>query len=139
MYSHSPYRLFFGLWLVFILVCATALRFSLSLAWAITIPAAVNLATFFLFFADKSQASSKNLRVPERILFLATFLGGPIGALLGMHVFRHKTKKASFQLVIVVLILIQLLLIVLILKPELLGISPTLLPFPPQDIDLLTL
>ena len=78
----------------------------LSLAWQIFIE--LNLATFLLYGFDKLSAQSRLQRMPERILYLATFLGGSIGALLAMNLFRHKTRKTSFQLVIACLILLQI-------------------------------
>ncbi|MFH1253735.1 MAG: DUF1294 domain-containing protein [Candidatus Uhrbacteria bacterium] len=75
---------------------------------AIAIFVAANLASFFLLAFDKFQAGQKSDRVPELILFLATFFAGGIGTLLGMNLFHHKTKKISFQIVIALIILLQL-------------------------------
>jgi uncharacterized membrane protein YsdA (DUF1294 family) len=51
------------------------------------------------------------LRVPERLLYLASFLGGSIGALAAMKLLRHKTSKVSFQIVLALLILLQILIV----------------------------
>ena len=34
--------------------------------------------------------------LPERTLFMLVAIGGGIGGIAGMYVFRHKTKKARF-------------------------------------------
>lgn len=55
------------------------------------------LATFIPCGADKYFAVKGRWRVPERTLLLCALLpGGPFGALAGMRLFRHKTRKASF-------------------------------------------
>ena len=54
--------------------------------------AAVNLVTFAVYGIDKAKAKRGAWRVPEKTLFLLPLLGGSLGALLGMKVFRHKTK-----------------------------------------------
>ena len=54
--------------------------------------AAVNLVTFTVYGVDKAKARRGAWRVPEKTLFLLPLLGGSVGALLGMLVFRHKTK-----------------------------------------------
>jgi uncharacterized membrane protein YsdA (DUF1294 family) len=37
------------------------------------------------------------MRVPERVLLLLAFVGGSVGAWLGMKVFHHKTIKGAFR------------------------------------------
>ena len=58
--------------------------------------AAVNLVTFAVYGIDKAKAKRGAWRVPEKTLFLLPLLGGSLGALLGMKVFRHKTKHWCF-------------------------------------------
>ena len=59
--------------------------------------AAVNLAAFFLMWLDKRRARRKGARrIRERTLFLSALAGGGLGALLGMWLFRHKTKHWYF-------------------------------------------
>ena len=57
---------------------------------------AINLVTFAVYGNDKRRARRGAWRVPEKTLFLLPLLGGSIGALLGMRVFRHKTKHWYF-------------------------------------------
>ena len=57
---------------------------------------AINLVTFAVYGIDKRRARRGAWRVPEKTLFLLPLLGGSIGALLGMRVFRHKTKHWYF-------------------------------------------
>ena len=56
----------------------------------------INLVTFAVYGIDKRRARRGAWRVPEKTLFLLPLLGGSIGALLGMRVFRHKTKHWYF-------------------------------------------
>ena len=56
----------------------------------------INAATFAVYGADKRRARRGAWRVPEKTLFLLPLLGGSVGALLGMKVFRHKTKHWYF-------------------------------------------
>ena len=63
----------------------------------------VNLAAFVVFGWDKFKAKYREKhpaarRVPERTLFLLALLGGSVGALLGMRVWRHKTLHRSFRI-----------------------------------------
>jgi len=59
----------------------------------------VSLATFFVYGWDKRQAVRNAHRVPEKTLHLLAVFGGWPGALLAQHAFRHKNRKASFQIV----------------------------------------
>ena len=69
---------------------------------------AVNLAAFCLFGADKRRARKDAWRVQEKTLFLAALLGGSVGALAGMRVFHHKTRKWDFRWGIPAILLLQL-------------------------------
>ncbi len=56
----------------------------------------INLALFITMGADKSRARRNKRRVPEARLFLLALLGGSLGGIAGMYLFRHKTKHKSF-------------------------------------------
>ena len=56
---------------------------------------AVNLIVFFMYGADKHKARREKWRTPEKTLIIAAVFG-VLGALLGMLVFHHKTRKPKF-------------------------------------------
>lgn len=58
----------------------------------------INLAALIVMATDKKRAVSKLRRVPESVLLTISFIGGSIGALLGMLIFRHKTRHLKFTL-----------------------------------------
>lgn len=60
----------------------------------------VNLAAFVLYAVDKRRAIARAWRVPESALLLIAALGGSLGALLGIHLLRHKTKHLKFTLLV---------------------------------------
>lgn len=73
----------------------------------------IDLVTFLVFGWDKWKAKYKEKhaaarRVPERTLFLLALLGGSLGALLGMRVWRHKTLHRSFRWGIPAILLLQI-------------------------------
>jgi uncharacterized membrane protein YsdA (DUF1294 family) len=72
----------------------------------------INLVTFFIYGLDKAKAGRAGARrVSEKALLILALIGGSLGALLGMKVFRHKTKKISFQAIFAVILAVQILLI----------------------------
>jgi uncharacterized membrane protein YsdA (DUF1294 family) len=58
----------------------------------------VNVIALAAFGLDKFQSKRGGWRVPELRLLLFAFFG-PFGALAGMLLFRHKTRKIKFLLV----------------------------------------
>lgn len=68
----------------------------LGVLWGVWL--SVNLLTFALYGVDKRRARRDQWRISERTLLLATWLLGGVGAVLGMRVFRHKTKHLVFQI-----------------------------------------
>ena len=61
--------------------------------------ATMSVIAIALYGFDKRRAVSGGLRVRERTLHVVELLGGWPGALIGMQLFRHKTRKLSFLLV----------------------------------------
>ncbi len=57
------------------------------------------MIAFILYGADKRRARKGHWRIPESVLLGFGFFGGSIGALLGMYLFRHKTKHWYFWVV----------------------------------------
>ncbi len=58
----------------------------------------INFISLLIYGIDKWLAKKNKYRVSERILFILSFFGGALGALLGMLLFRHKTKKIYFYI-----------------------------------------
>lgn len=70
----------------------------------------INAAGFLLMLIDKQKARKNRWRIPESALFLTALMGGSIGCLLGMYIFRHKTRHLSFTLGIPAILAAQCLL-----------------------------
>lgn len=68
----------------------------------------INLAAFALMGIDKRRAVRHAWRISEKTLFLSAFLGGSLGALLGMRTFRHKTRHRYFVYGIPAILILQL-------------------------------
>lgn len=74
----------------------------------------VNLAGLIQMRIDKRRAIRQQQRISEMRLFLIAVIGGSVGSLIGMYLFRHKTKHLRFVLGIPLILLLQLALIGLI-------------------------
>ena len=68
----------------------------------------INAAGFVLMLADKYKAKKNLWRIPERTLLWVAALGGSLGMLLGMRLFRHKTLHLRFSLGVPALLVLQL-------------------------------
>lgn len=77
----------------------------------VSIPAAyggVSLVLFVMYWIDKRSAQRSAQRTAENTLhFFELFCGWP-GALLAQRVFRHKTRKGSYQFVFWLAVLVNL-------------------------------
>jgi len=76
----------------------------------------INVLTFLLYGIDKWKAQKSKWRIPEETLIWLAIVGGSIGALIGMYLFRHKTKHRKFTLGVPVIILAQAVVIYFLLK-----------------------
>ena len=74
----------------------------------------VNFIAFVLMGLDKRRAKRDKWRISEKALFLPAVLGGSVGAIAGMHVFRHKTKHWYFRYGLPALLVLQAVLILLV-------------------------
>ncbi|NCB73338.1 MAG: DUF1294 domain-containing protein [Clostridia bacterium] len=69
--------------------------------------AVINLAAFLAMGIDKFKASRQKWRIPERTLFLLAAIGGSIGGICGIYVFRHKTLHKKFTLGFPAILILQ--------------------------------
>ena len=58
----------------------------------------INAAGLLLMLVDKWKAKKNRWRVRESTLLLVAALGGSVGCLIGMYLFRHKTRHLKFTL-----------------------------------------
>ena len=71
----------------------------------------INCIGLLLFAFDKHQAKRGGWRIPENALLVCGALGGAFGALAGMYLFHHKTRKKRFVILMPVLAVIWLMII----------------------------
>lgn len=88
----------------------------MSFEWKVVVAylITVNIVAFSLMGIDKYKAKKKQWRIPERTLFLSAAVGGSIGAMYGMHLFRHKTKHKSFLFGMPAILALQLLIVIML-------------------------
>jgi len=75
--------------------------------------AVINIAAFVMAGIDKKRAKEHKWRIRESTLIGAAIVGGSLGLLLGMLVFRHKTKHPKFTIGVPIILIIQIILAVL--------------------------
>lgn len=76
----------------------------------------MNAAGFLLMLIDKKKAQHGRWRIRESTLMTVASLGGSIGSLLGMQLFRHKTKHLKFTMGIPVILALQIMAAVIFLS-----------------------
>ena len=72
----------------------------------------MNLYGFLIMGVDKNRAVKHAWRIPEKVLFLSSILGGSIGTWAGMYVFRHKTNHWYFVLGMPLILFLQIVILV---------------------------
>ena len=68
---------------------------------------AINVVTFLVYGLDKWKAKRDAWRISETTLLLLAAAGGSVGALLGMQIFRHKTKHVKFTVGVPAILIVQ--------------------------------
>lgn len=58
--------------------------------------AVMNVIGVAVMWSDKKRARLHRWRIPEKVLFGVSLLGGSVGTWAGMYLFRHKTKHWYF-------------------------------------------
>ncbi len=92
-----------------------------ALFWGYTL---ILTAVTFLTYANDKRKARKNLwRTPESTLLLLAFIGGAVGALLGMTLCRHKIRKAKFYLTVPLLAVLQIAFIAFMYRGNLLFLK----------------
>ena len=68
----------------------------------------VNAAAFVLMLTDKRKARHGAWRIPEATLMGIALVGGSVGAIAGMYLFRHKTCHLKFSLGLPLILAVQI-------------------------------
>jgi uncharacterized membrane protein YsdA (DUF1294 family) len=76
----------------------------------------INAVTFMVYGVDKWRAVHNSWRISEATLLTLAVVGGSIGALLGMQVWRHKTMHKKFKYGLPLILLAQIAIIYFINK-----------------------
>ena len=69
----------------------------------------INVLSFVIFAVDKNRAKKNLWRISEAMLLFLAFIGGALGAFLSMLIFRHKTQKLKFTLLVPLFLIIHIL------------------------------
>ena len=67
---------------------------------------ALNVASFMIYGLDKLKAKTHSWRIPEKDLLLIAFFA-PVGAWIGIQLFKHKTRKSRFRYLVPLFIAIH--------------------------------
>jgi len=92
--------------LLFAVLCLLPLLGGISMLsqqatlWPLLAYLLMSIASFIQYAIDKGRAERGQWRTPENTLHITEFVGGWPGALIAQQVFRHKTRKVSFQVVL---------------------------------------
>ena len=68
----------------------------------------INIITFIIYGVDKRKAEKHKWRIPEIQLIGLAAIGGSLGALSAMNVFRHKTKHIKFYAGVPTIMILQI-------------------------------
>lgn len=74
----------------------------------------INFVTCILYGVDKLKARAGGRRTPEKTLLGFTFVGGSLGALVGMQIFRHKTRHLKFRICVPLFMVIHIVIVILL-------------------------
>ena len=76
----------------------------------------INLLAFITFALDKRKAMKKDFRVPEATLLFLSLLGGGLGGLMAMVIFKHKLSKKLFYIGLPVIIISNIIIELMIIN-----------------------
>ena len=82
--------------------------------WLIYYLLFINIFTFCVYGIDKWKAKKHAWRIPEKTLLFLALIGGSAGAIVGMMLFRHKTRKPKFMITVPVIFVVETILLVVV-------------------------
>ncbi len=72
----------------------------MNMTTLLTVLSVWNLVVFLAYGLDKRLAIKGKRRIPEKNLLMMAFIMGGPGAMMGMEIFRHKTKHGKFKILV---------------------------------------
>ena len=102
MSRSSPYQRFGLLAAVVAAVAILVLVVLVGAHWYVAWVVGWSVVTLWFYWSDKRRAIAGRERIPERVLHGLALIGGFPGAWIGRYAFRHKTRKLSFSIVLIV-------------------------------------
>ncbi|MGO3751879.1 MAG: DUF1294 domain-containing protein [Peptoniphilaceae bacterium] len=72
----------------------------------------LNTISFLLYFIDKKRAIKGKNRISEKNLIISSLFLSALGSFMAMILFKHKTKKLKFKILIPLLMIIQIFIII---------------------------
>ena len=74
----------------------------------------INIIAFAAYGIDKNRAVRHRYRISEATLLILALIGGSVGALAGMYIFHHKTRKPKFRFGVPAILMLQIALFLLL-------------------------
>jgi len=68
----------------------------------------INLIGLSAMVIDKIRAMERRFRIPESVLLILALLGGSLGCIAGMIIFRHKKRKPKFSYGLPLILILQI-------------------------------
>jgi len=104
---------------IIFIVFVAALTFAGNLPYVVLgLYLGASFVAFSAYALDKSAAQNNKWRIQERTLHLLDFIGGWPGALVAQRLFRHKTKKQSFQITFWATVILNCGVLILMFTPQ---------------------
>ena len=72
----------------------------------------INAAGLIIMLVDKQKAIHNRWRIPEATLMTVAAIGGSFGCLMGMKLFRHKTKHLKFTIGVPLLLVVHVIILI---------------------------
>lgn len=73
---------------------------------------AINFITFVAMYIDKKKAKKGKWRTKESTLFTLVLLGGGVGGIAGMYLFKHKNRKTRFVIGFPAILIIEIICVI---------------------------
>ena len=74
----------------------------------------INFMAFIVYGVDKYKAVSGQWRIPESTLIAFAAMGGAAGALSGMLIWHHKTRKWKFRILVPLFLMVWIVVAVIL-------------------------